>query len=288
MIHSTPQSPSHSRLSCLHHCSRKYWHRYVCDYEDDAAVVAALVMGKVGHAGLDAYYRDADPRTAMSNAWGNNAFYGDDSWLTLGHMILRIEKYISRDSAAWKPILLQKDQILWDNVLEHEAKWDAAGNLVLAESKFRLSLGSGLSVVVVPDLIIEHRFDDELVPVVIDNKFRIGWINDKQRSEMEVGHQLRMYALAYEALTGICCRDGWMNNIFAGKNCNNPKSKAKMYQLSMFGPWNEEQMQATMDWIKSGRNDAEMYEQPGLDKFNFTQNPGQHCHYCEFKEECIG
>jgi len=296
MIHSTPQSPSHSRLSCLHHCSRKYWHSYVEDIEREEIIDVPRLMGKVGHAGLDAYYRGSDVEAAIEKAWGEQQFYGEkDSWFTLGHMQLCIAKYIERDAGNWKPLLLTEDQIQWENVLQHECLWDANGNMIMAESRMRINIGDGLSIVVVPDLIIEHDIGEGPFPAVIDHKFRLGWIQDKQRSEMEVGHQLRIYALAYEALTGMRCRDGWMNNMLGNRSSTKVGSTAKLRELSMFGPWTHDQMQSTWDWIRNGNQEMEEIElglQPRfplpLIKANFSMNPGLHCHYCDFKEECIG
>ena len=282
MIHSTPSSPSHSRLSCLHHCSRKYWHRYVCEQPHDEVVNAAMHAGKVMHAGLDAYYRGADYEAAIDVAWGTQMFHGDDAWLTRNFIQMRMQKYIDADAGGWKPKLLSYDDIQWENVIEHEAEWDDDGNLILAEARFMVSIGEGISIVNVPDLVLDYAG----YPVVVDHKCRFGWINEKQRTEMEVGHQLRMGALTYEALTGERCRDGWMNSIYIGKNSCKSSSKAKMRELSQFGPWSHEQMQATWEWIEQGI--VEMDLDANEPKEYRAMNPGQHCHWCDFREECIG
>ena len=292
MLHSTPNAPSHSRLKCLHHCSRQYYHKYVCEQEEDEILVLPLHLGKVMHAGLDSYYRGGDWEIALMEAWDNAGFYGDDAWCTYGHTLLRMKKYIAEDAGNWTPLLLHKDDILWENIVAHECKWDQDGNMILSESRLHVKLGVfSIEVICVPDLVLMHDFGEGNVPVVVDHKCRMGWINEKQRSEMEVGHQLRIQALVVEAITGLRCRDGWMNSIYVGENSVKPKSKAKMRELSMFGPWSHEQMAATWEWLQQGQEEALRYEKMAKEVVSmrvWPMNPGQHCHYCEFREECVG
>jgi len=268
MIKSTTQKPSHSRLSTLFTCERKYYYGYELGISPKDKEFAPMHAGKAGHAALDAHFKDEDWRDAIHDAWGDISFRGDYSWLSVDFLEGVVEQYIE----ARQPLGLS----------------DASGGSVIeSELEGLIEIASGVEIVVKIDLVVEYPNGNL---GIVDHKFTTGYLGVAHYADLAYGYQLCMYAMAAEKMIGKPVRRGAGNLIWMGKQALNPKSKAQRFQ------WAEDDLRFRYDdarreeclrWIKEGKHRMIYSIAAPAEPIDFwPKSPSRNCNYCDFNDLC--
>jgi len=263
MLKSTSTSPSHSRLSTLYTCERKYYYNYELAINPKDRNFAPMIAGSAGHAGLDAHFKGEDWRDALHSGWGDHIFRGDYGWLTVDFLEGVVEQYIE----ARRPLGIS-DAI--------------AGHVVESELEGTVEIAPGINVVTRIDLVTELP-NGELQ--VVDHKFTTGYLGVGHYADLAYGYQLCIYAMAAEKILGRECRRGAGNGIWMGKNALNPKSKAKRfewYEDDMRFHFNADRRSETLYWIREGIKRMEKR----VAMHDWPKSPSRNCNTCDFNELC--
>jgi len=279
MIQSTSNSPSHSRLSTLYTCERKYYYNYELAISPKDRNFAPMIAGSAGHAALDMYFKTMNPsygygeqgwRDALYSSWGDHIFRGDYDWLTVDFLEGVVEQYIE----ASHPLGISEA---------------IAGKVIESELEGIVEIAPGIEIVVKIDLVTELP-NGELQ--VVDHKFTTGYLGVGHYADLAYGYQLCIYSMAAEKLLGKECRRGAGNGIWMGKNALNPKSKAKRFE------WYEDDLRFFYDdarraecirWIKMGihRMNHPLPLENGLNTIeSWPKSPSRNCNNCDFNELC--
>lgn len=271
MIKSSAQKPSHSRLSTLFTCERKYYYGYELGISPKDKEFAPMHAGKAGHAALDAHFsmmiNDINPykdwRDALHNAWGDISFRGDFSWLSVDFLEGVIEQYIE----ARIPLGLSEA---------------SSGRVIESELEGLVEVAPGVEIVVKIDLVVEYPNGDF---GIVDHKFTTGYLGVGHYADLAYGYQLCMYAMAAEKMIGKEVRRGAGNLIWMGKQALNPKSKAQRFQWAeddLRFRFNADRRSETLYWIRKGME--RMVKRDAM--HDWPKSPSRNCNYCDFNDLC--
>jgi len=276
MIQSTSQKPSHSRLSTLYTCERKYYYNYELAISPKDRAFAPMIAGKAGHAALDTYFKkpsnddfDEDWRNALHLAWGDHIFRGDYDWLTVDFLEAVVEQYI----VSGQPLGLSAA---------------VSGTVVESELEGLVEIAPGIEVVAKIDLVTELP-NGELQ--IVDHKFTTGYLGVGHYADLAYGYQLCIYAMAAEKILGKPVIRGAGNGIWMGKNALNPNSKAKRfewYEDDLRFVYDDARRQETLWWISEGiaRMDGEFRAGEPENINEWPKSPSRNCNTCDFNELC--
>jgi len=275
MLKSTSTSPSHSRLSTLYTCERKYYYNYELAISPKDRNFAPMIAGKAGHAALDKHFTnilypgsppqfdDRDWRDALHLAWGDHIFRGDYDWLTVDFLEAVVEQYI----VSGQPLGLSAA---------------VSGTVVESELEGLVEIAPGIEVVAKIDLVTELP-NGELQ--IVDHKFTTGYLGVGHYADLAYGYQLCIYAMAAEKILGREVRRGAGNGIWMGKNALNPNSKAKRfewYEDDLRFTFNADRRSETLHWIREGMTRMEKR----VAMHDWPKSPSRNCNTCDFNELC--
>ena len=180
MIKSTKLKPSHSRLSTLYTCERKYYYSYELGINPKDRSFAPMHAGKAGHSALDAHFKDEGWRDAIHTSWGDVVFRGDYDWLTVDFLEAVVEQYIESEC----PLGLSRG---------------VAGKVIESELEALVEIAPGVEIVVVIDLVTELPNGDLQI---VDHKFTTGYLGVGHYADLAYGYQLCMYSMRATELLG--------------------------------------------------------------------------------------
>jgi len=288
MIQSTSEKPSHSRLSTLYSCERKYYYSYELGISAKDRSFAPMIAGKAGHAGLDKYFthdvlwpenpaKQEDWRDAIHDAWGDHRFRGDFSWLSADFMEGVVEQYIE----ARRPLGLS----------------EAVGAKVLeSELEGLIEIAPGIEIVVKIDLVVEYP-DGTLG--IVDHKFTTGYLGVGHYADLAYGYQLCMYAMAAEKMLDRECRQGAGNLIYMGDKALLPSStiRKKGHTTTQKWQWayddlrfmyDDARREECIEWIRTGisRMSMRSTDWAKQELSIWPKSPSSNCNSCEFNELC--
>jgi len=275
MIKSTAQKPSHSRLSTLFTCERKYYYGYELGIQPELKIrkdyesrIAPMHGGKAGHAALDAHFKDENWRDAIHDAWGDIVFRSKGwKWFTVDFLEGVVEQYID----ARRPLGLTAG---------------SGGKVIESELEGLIEIAPGVEIVVKIDLVVEYPDGDF---GIVDHKFTTGYLGVAHYADLAYGYQLCMYAMAAEKMIGKEVRRGAGNLIWMGKQALNPESEAQRFQWAeddLRFVYDDARRYECLDWIKEGmrRMLPEGLKDEEIDFW--PKSPSRNCNYCDFNDLC--
>lgn len=286
MIHSTAAAPSHSRLSCVHDCERKYFYRYILRISGKVDFPPAYA-GSALHTAFDAWHRTGNAevaQAALSEAWGRKTFHGDWAWLTAGHASIVLDNYIrSKHTADWDVVRLGPAD-LSSRLRQTDAACDAAGFFMLAEASFIIEVPEldGL-LNLRPDLLLNTASGLQ----VVDHKTTTAYLGSKLYNGAKYSHQLRLYCLGLAALLSKPVLQAGINGVYTGKTASSPSFRGQRFDYYTFD-FSAADLEETVAWYHVGRNRMLHMEEhfTEADELAAPQNPGAQCGYCEYNTLC--
>jgi hypothetical protein len=286
MISSTVLQPSHSRLSSLHQCRRKYFYHYFLGLRSKQDFPPAFA-GSCGHVGLDVWHRTGDKSAALAASaitWGPKRFHGDWDFLTAGHLDIVLQQYMeSLHTQDWEVVRLRLSDLRSDRLLATDVTEAADGYLQLAEASFVVDVPGLGPVNVRPDLLLRGSNGLRMV----DHKFTTSYLGSKMYNQAKFGHQLRLYALAMAALTGEPVLEGSVNGIYMGSTASSDKFKGKRFDSYTFD-YSESDFAETKAWYRRGVEEMKEMDLnfTPADELEAPQSPSDKCGYCDYSSLC--
>lgn len=262
---------SHSYLSTLNECRRKFYYRYERRLEGDSDDLLPFA-GSVGHVGLAVLYGGgsiAQMRDAVDEAWGDRVVPAGHkhSHLSPAFMKALIESYWRRHANdGWEVA-----------VVEHEFSVEVGGQPFKG--------------------IIDAVRVDTYKPSIVDFKFTTGWLSNWWASQnaFNISHQPRMYALAAAELGYEDCAEAYFMGIHMGKSAladDEVWANRTTEPTQLFGPFvlSPARARESLDWIEEGYDEiawrrARQVERGEAAWPQNTQNRYT-CDRCEFNVLC--
>lgn len=284
-IHSTPDAPSHSRLSTFSQCQRKYFYRYVLMAEPPMDETdPRLVGGKLGHERLQRLYDqgfDQLESILLDTPWPEGMAQ-QDPW-TQGALDVTLRNYVRYwgDQEDLKPLRFKPKQLC--GVVDARYEVDAEGYVQFNESTFVVSTPVG-NILIQPDMVAKD-WNDELC--VVDHKFTGQYLGQRVYGDALYGFQLKLYAYGMGWLLGQDVGKAYLNAIHIGPaQASGGKSKAKLFERYSFD-FTPSTFDDVDSWLTQIKRQTEELEAKDLDDTWWIKSAGEHCSYCAFKDFCV-
>lgn len=274
-------------MAAVNSCDRFYFNRYIRKLETPEKFPPAF-MGSALHVGLEVWHRVGNDcyqavEDAMQEFWGGTRFYGDWSWVTLGHAGVVMKNYMeSKHAQDWEVVKLRRSDLDSSRLIETDVQEDDAGYLMLAEASFVVDIPSLGPAIIKPDLLLK-------VPTglrVGDHKSTTSYLGAKLYNRTKYEHQLRLYALGMGALLKEPVSEGLCNAIYAGESAASEKFKGKRFEPYVFD-YSPADFVETRAWYVQSKQKMLLMEALGeQDELLTLQNPSDRCGYCDFSKLC--
>ena len=263
------RTESYSSLATLAACAQRYDFTYNEGLEP-LGIDLPSHLGSALHAAFKVLYRGGwggiarlpEAKAALTTAWGDvkPPLVSKKPWITLGYALARLDTYVA-DRDKSKTTLELAEVVAEFSEEMHAFDWvDAAGRLVHIRG--------------VPDFVVRHEGKTYVVDHKTTTSGKYG-ISDfypdtskvmadvvSERAEQQkaleytLGHQLRVYAAMYEALTGERVDGGLINAVWCGElaigdwldSKKQPRKGAKdLIRIVSFG---REQIEMAHEWVR--------------------------------------